>query len=121
VLRRKLANTAKLAIAAVLVELSIGVAAGAVAVFRSSFLDVLVRVAITFTIGGVLPRILSDGCSYTGRIIRTRNSVRMRRWQNGGNTTSGKVWRRGTGRSRRRGQLPVCRLDFSLLSVGEAD
>lgn len=52
VLRHKIVNTAKLAVAALLVEILVGAVAGVVAaLFRSSFLDVLVTVSTTAAIG----------------------------------------------------------------------
>lgn len=52
VLREKLGNTAKLAVAAILLETAIGIVAGTVAaVYRSSFPDVFVTVSTTVAIG----------------------------------------------------------------------
>jgi oligopeptide transport system permease protein len=52
ILREKLGNTAKLAVAAIILEILIGILAGIVAaVFRYSFLDVLVTLSTTVAIG----------------------------------------------------------------------
>jgi oligopeptide transport system permease protein len=52
ILKEKLGNTAKLAVAALLIEVALGVVAGIIAaVFRYSFLDVLVTLATTVAIG----------------------------------------------------------------------
>ena len=52
ILKEKLGNTAKLAVAAIMLEIVIGILAGVIAaVFRYSFLDVLVTLSTTFAIG----------------------------------------------------------------------
>ncbi len=52
ILREKLGNTAKLALAAIIIQVVLGVAAGVIAaVFRYSFLDVLVTLSTTIAIG----------------------------------------------------------------------
>ncbi len=52
ILREKLGNTAKLALAAIVLEICIGIVAGIIAaVFRYSFLDVLVTLSTTLAIG----------------------------------------------------------------------
>jgi oligopeptide transport system permease protein len=52
ILKEKLGNTTKLAVAAILIEIVIGILAGIIAaVFRYSFLDVLVTLSTTFAIG----------------------------------------------------------------------
>jgi oligopeptide transport system permease protein len=52
ILKEKLGNTAKLAVAAILLEIVLGIIAGIIAaVFRYSFLDVLVTLSTTFAIG----------------------------------------------------------------------
>lgn len=52
ILKEKLGNTFRLAIAAILLEIVLGILAGIIAaVFRYSFLDVLVTVSTTFAIG----------------------------------------------------------------------
>ena len=52
ILKEKLGNTTKLAIAAIIIEIIIGILAGIIAaVFRYSFLDVLVTLSTTFAIG----------------------------------------------------------------------
>jgi oligopeptide transport system permease protein len=52
ILKEKLGNTAKLAVAAILLEIVLGIMAGIIAaVFRYSFLDVLVTLSTTFAIG----------------------------------------------------------------------
>lgn len=52
ILMEKLGNTARLAIAAIVLEICLGIVAGIIAaVFRYSFLDVLVTLSTTFAIG----------------------------------------------------------------------
>ncbi len=52
ILPEKLANTAKLALFAIIIEIIIGVAAGVIsAVFRYSFIDIIVTILTTVTIG----------------------------------------------------------------------
>jgi oligopeptide transport system permease protein len=52
ILREKLGNTAKLAVVAILLEICLGIMAGIIAaVFRYSFLDVLVTLSTTLAIG----------------------------------------------------------------------
>jgi len=52
ILREKLGNTAKLALAAIALQIALGIAAGLIAaVFRHSFLDVLVTLSTTMAIG----------------------------------------------------------------------
>jgi oligopeptide transport system permease protein len=52
ILKEKLGNTAKLALAAIVLEICIGIVAGIIAaVFRYSFLDVLVTLSTTLAIG----------------------------------------------------------------------
>ncbi|HVL06207.1 MAG TPA: ABC transporter permease [Acidimicrobiales bacterium] len=52
ILKEKLGNTARLAVAAIVLEIALGIVAGIIAaVFRYSFLDVLVTLSTTFAIG----------------------------------------------------------------------
>lgn len=52
IIREKIGNTAKLAVAAILLEIALGILAGIIAaVFRYSFLDVLVTLSTTVAIG----------------------------------------------------------------------
>ncbi|HJV08669.1 MAG TPA: ABC transporter permease, partial [Acidimicrobiales bacterium] len=52
ILKEKLGNTAKLAVAAIMLEIALGIVAGIIAaVFRYSFLDVLVTLSTTVAIG----------------------------------------------------------------------